>query len=100
MKSPKFDFGTTTTNAGEFLATSYALENTGVHAYHGQGFNIQSRAYLKVALTIATVEARHAGVVRPAGPELGARDLAHGAFDRPMKAKRILNTVRGTHFIQ
>ena len=84
----------------EFLATSYALENTGVHAYHGQVFNIQSRAYLKVALTIATVEARHAGVVG-----LLALNSAHaispdGAFDRGMKAKRILNTVRGTHFIQ
>ena len=100
VKEPKFDFGTTTSNAGEFLATSYALENTGVHAYHGQVFNIQSRAYLKVALTIATVEARHAGVVG-----LLALNSAHaispdGAFDRGMKAKRILNTVRGTHFIQ
>jgi len=99
VKEPKFDFGTTTTNTGEFLATSYALENTGVHAYHGQVFNIQSRGYLKVAVTIATVEARHAGV---AG--LLALNSAHaispdGAFDRGMKAKRILNTVRGTHFV-
>lgn len=100
VKEPKFDFGTTTTNTAEFLATSYALENTGVHAYHGQVFNIKTRGYLKVAITIATVEARHASV---AG--LLALNSAHalspdGAFDRGMKAKRILNTVRGTHFIQ
>jgi Ferritin-like domain len=100
VKSPKFDFGTTTTNTGEFLATAYALENTGVHAYHGQVFNIKSRAYLKAAVTIATVEARHASVFG-----LLALNSAHaispdGAFDRGKKAKRILNAVRETHFIQ
>lgn len=100
VKSPKFDFGTTTSNTGEFLATAYALENTGVHAYLGQGFNIKNPKYLKVALTIATVEARHAGVFG-----LLALNSAHaispqGAFDDPWKAKRVLNAVRGTHFIQ
>ncbi len=100
VKSPTFDFGTTTTNEAEFLATGYALENTGVHAYLGQAFNIQNAAYLKVALTIATVEARHAGAFG-----LLALNTAHaispqGAFDDPWKAKRVLNAVRGTHFIQ
>jgi rubrerythrin len=100
VKSPTFDFGTTTTNEAEFLATAYALENTGVHAYLGQGFNIANPAYLKVALTIVTIEARHAGVFG-----LLALNSAHaispqGAFDDPWKAKRVLNAVRGTHFIQ
>jgi rubrerythrin len=100
VKSPKFDFGTTTTNTSEFLATAYALENVGVHAYHGQAFNIQDPNILKVAITIATVEARHAGAFG-----LLARNSAHaispqGAFDDPWKAKRVLNAVRGTHFIQ
>jgi Ferritin-like domain len=100
VKSPTFAFGTTTTNEAEFLATAYALENTGVHAYLGQGFNIANPAYLKVALTIVTIEARHAGVFG-----LLALNSAHaispqGAFDDPWKAKRVLNAVRGTHFIQ
>ena len=60
----------------------------------------RTRAYLKVALTIATVEARHAGAFG-----LLALNSAHaispqGAFDDPWKAKRVLNAVRGTHFIQ
>ncbi len=100
VKEPKFDFGTTTTNTGEFLATAYALENVGVHAYLGQGFNIKNPKVLKAALTIATVEARHAGAFG-----LLARNSAHaispdGAFDDPWKAKRVLNAVRGTRFIQ
>jgi rubrerythrin len=100
VKEPTFDFGTTTSNTAEFLATAYALENTGVHAYLGQGFNIQNPAYLKAALTIVTVEARHAGAFG-----LLALNSAHavspdGAFDDPWKAKKVLNAVRGTHFIQ
>ena len=100
VKSPKFDFGTTTTNAAEFLPTAYALENTGVQAYMGQAFNIEKRAYLKAALTIVTVEARHASVFG-----LLALNSAHaispsGAFDRGRKAKRILSAVGETHFIQ
>jgi rubrerythrin len=100
VKEPEFDFGTTTTNTSEFLATAYALENTGVHAYLGQGFNIKDPKILKVALEIATVEARHAGAFG-----LLALNSAHaispqGAFDDPWKATRVLNAVRGTHFIQ
>ena len=57
-------------------ATAVRAREHGRPRLHGQAFNIQSRAYLKVALTIATVEARHARRVRAAGPELGARDLA------------------------
>jgi hypothetical protein len=71
-----------------------------VHAYLGQGFNIKDPKILKVALEIATVEARHAGAFG-----LLALNSAHaispqGAFDDPWKAKRVLNAVRGTHFIQ
>jgi hypothetical protein len=75
VKSPKFDFGTTTTNASEFLATAYALENPGVQAYYGQVFN-QGQA-----LPEGGDHDRHGrGAaclrVRAAGAELGGRDLA------------------------
>ena len=100
VSEPTFDFGTTTTNTTEFLATAYALENVGVHAYLGQGFNIQDPKVLKAALTIATVEARHAGAFG-----LLALNTAHavspdGAFDDPWKAKKVLNAVRDTRFIR
>jgi len=100
VPEPKFEFGTTTTNTTEFLATAYALENVGVHAYLGQGFNIQDPKVLKAALTIVTVEARHAGAFG-----LLALNSAHavspdGAFDDPWKAKKVLNAVRETRFIR
>ncbi len=75
VKEPKFDFGTTTTNTGEFLATAYALENTGVHAYLGQGFNIQDPKVLKAALDDRDGRGSPRWRLRPAGAQLGARSL-------------------------
>ena len=63
VKEPKFDFGTTTSNEAEFVATAFALENTGVGAYSGQALNIADPALVAAAVSILTVEARHASVI-------------------------------------
>src|SRR6478672_11575611 len=60
--APKVDFGSTTSNAASFIKTAVALENTGVHAYSGQALNIASPAYIAAALSIWSIEARHASV--------------------------------------
>jgi hypothetical protein len=100
VKSPKFEFGTTTTNTTEFLATAYALENTGVQAYIGQAFNIEKKAYLKAALTILTVEARHASVFGLLALNTAHSLSPYGAFDRGRNPKFILKAVEETGFIQ
>jgi hypothetical protein len=53
-----YDFGYT--DAGTFLATAAALENTGVSAYDGAGASIENPDLLTAAGTIVAVEARHA----------------------------------------
>lgn len=53
-----YDFGYT--DAGSFLATAAALENTGVSAYDGAGASLETPALLTAAGTIVAVEARHA----------------------------------------
>ena len=50
-------------NLEDFVATSQALENTGVGAYLGAAPVIFSRDYLAAAGSIALIEARHAGWV-------------------------------------
>ena len=53
-----YDFGYT--DAGTFLATAAALENTGVSAYDGAGASLENPDLLTAAGTIVAVEARHA----------------------------------------
>jgi rubrerythrin len=96
-KKPKFGFGKAVTDPATFAATSYVLENTGVHAYIGQAFNIKNAAYLGVALSIVTVEGRHAGAIASI---LGKKITPSGPFDTGYTASKVLTAVKGTGFIK
>ena len=63
VKKPEFDFGQATSDEAQFIATAVALENTGVGAYSGQALNIKDPEVIGAALSILTVEARHASVI-------------------------------------
>ncbi|MGI8712595.1 MAG: ferritin-like domain-containing protein, partial [Solirubrobacteraceae bacterium] len=95
-KSPKFNFGKAVTDKHTFAATAFVLENTGVHAYLGQAGNIQNKAYLLVAASIVTIEARHSGAI---GAYLGKSIAPSGPFDTGLPASAILKAVAGTKFI-
>jgi hypothetical protein len=100
VKKPKFDFGNTTSESQAFLETSFALENTGVHAYSGQAFNIKNPDYLAVALSIVTIEARHSGVVGLLLKNSADGIAPDGPFDTPFTARKVLKAVKATGFIQ
>ena len=100
VKKPKFDFGNTTSESQPFLETAFALENTGVHAYSGQAFNIKNPAYLAVALSIVTIEARHSGVIGLLLKNSADGIAPDGPFDTPYTAKKVLKAVKATGFIQ
>ena len=97
-KEPKFDFKGANTNAEMFMATAEVLENTGVHAYSGQALNIKNPAYVKAALSILTIEARHASVIGLLNGSKGSL-TPNGAFDTPLPASKVLAAVKGTGFI-
>jgi Ferritin-like domain len=100
IAAPKVDFGNTTSNEAAFLKTAVALENTGVHAYSGQALNIASPAYVAAALSIWSIEARHASV---AGLLLTGKPSGltpDGPFDTPLTAAAVLKAVKKTGFIQ
>jgi Ferritin-like domain len=101
-KEPKFDFKGANTSPEMFMKTAQVLENTGVHAYSGQALNIKSPAYVKAAISILTIEARHASVIGllnegtvPSGKEIAP----DGPFDTPLTAAAVLTAVKGTGFI-
>ena len=97
VKKPSFDFGKAVTDKDTFAATAYVLENTGVHAYIGQAGNISNSAYLLVALSIVTIEARHSGAI---GLYLGKAIAPSGPFDTGLPASAVLKAVAGTKFIK
>jgi hypothetical protein len=51
-------------NRAKVLAAAQAFEDTGVAAYNGAGYLIQSPVYLGLAGKIVSVEARHASFIR------------------------------------
>ena len=105
VRKPTFDFGDTVTDQEKFKQTAQVLEDTGVAAYAGQGTRIKQAAVVKAALSIHSVEARHAAWIRFINGG-GAANAATSAlpapvdFDRPKSMAAILRAVRGTGFIK
>jgi hypothetical protein len=99
VAKPSFDFGSAVTDVKTFAATSQVLENTGVGAYFGQAFNITKAADLKAAVSVMTVEARHAGAIGFYNDMTAKAVSPHGAFDQPLTAAAVLAAVKGTKFI-
>jgi hypothetical protein len=98
-KEPKFNFKGANTNVEMFMKTAAVLENTGVHAYSGQALNIKSAAYVKAAISILTIEARHASVIGLLNDPTGESIAPNGPFDTPLPAAKVLAAVKETGFI-
>ncbi len=95
MPRPAFDFQDTTAQDGAFLKTAVAFEDLATAAYKGQLGNLRSRAYLAAALSIHSVEARHAAWIRYLAGRVPAADAVDEPISRP-EAERI---VASTGFI-
>ena len=103
VKKPTFDFGDAVKSADLFAATAQVLEDTGVAAYAGQGPNILQRPVVQAALSIHSVEARHAAWIRflNTGGKGNASALpAPKGFDTPLSERAVLKAVTATGFIK
>jgi hypothetical protein len=67
-----------------------------VSAYAGQGPRLSQVPLVKAALSIHSVEARHAAAVRT----LSGKQFAPKAFDKPRTMKQVLKIVGKTGFIK
>jgi hypothetical protein len=89
---PKTDFSSALKSQKTVIDTAAMVENVGANAYLGQAPNIKSKEVLAAALSIHTVEARHASVLNQVrvpggfteGKYLGI--LPDGAFGAPATA--------------
>ena len=92
---PSFDFGNTVTDGDAFLRTAVAFEDLATAAYKGQLPNLQAQAYLAAALSIHSVEARHAAWIR----FLAGQTPAANAVDLPISRPEAEKIVASTGFI-
>ncbi len=89
---PKTKFGPVIDGgAKKILTTAAAVENLGAAAYLGQAANIKSAEILAAALSIHSVEARHASTLNTA---LGMPATPDGAFAKPADMATVLKTVK------
>lgn len=77
-------------NAKSVLELASTVENLGAAAYLGQAGNIKSPEVLASALSIHSVEGRHAAALNSL---LGKSITPDGAFARPATAKTVLKSV-------
>lgn len=92
---PQFNFRGTTQDPKAFTTTAVTLEETGVAAYKGQAPLVDSPVVLRAALTIHSVEARHAAWIRRIN---GMRPVI-GPADRALTREQVLAAVGATGFI-
>ncbi len=99
IAKPSFNYRGDTKRVSSFLRAAFTFENEGVAAYSGQAFNIKSPQILAAALSIVTVEARHASVIGliSHGTEYGISP--NGANDKPKGASQVLKDVTSLNYI-
>jgi hypothetical protein len=95
VKEPTFNFQGVTENQAKFLKTAVAFEDLAVAAYKAKAPDIKSPALLAVAVSIHSVEARHAAWMRRLVGILPAAK----AFDDAIEEPEILRIVESTGFI-
>jgi rubrerythrin len=99
VAKPTFDFNGANAAITSFQQTAFALENTGVHAYAGQAPNLEDSAVAATALSIVTIEARHAASIATILNTSGYPINPNGAFDNPYSASEVLAIAKSTGFI-
>ena len=95
VKRPYFNFKGVTESERPFLKTAVAFEDLAVEAYKGQAPRLDSKGVLAVAVSIHSVEARHAAWMRHLFGILPAAK----AFDDAAGKGEVLRTVASTGFI-
>jgi hypothetical protein len=95
VAKPFFDFGGVTEDEDAFIKTAVAFEDLGTAAYKGQAYRIESPALLAAAISIHSVEARHAAWIR----YLAGAPPASAAFDEPKSMPEVRRLVASTGFI-
>jgi rubrerythrin len=78
-------------SAAQVAKLAASVENLGAAAYLGQAARIQSKEILAAALSIHSIEARHAATLNLLTKQ---NPTPHGAFGKPMTMAQVLRVVK------
>lgn len=95
VRRPSFNFRGVTEDKAKFLRTAVAFEDLGAAAYKGQAARIKAPALLAAAVSIHSVEARHAAWMR----YLAGTTPAASAFDEGKPVSEVRQIVASTRFV-
>lgn len=93
-EEPATDFGAATADPDAFGAAAVTLEDIAVAAYNGQAANLTKPA-LQAAVTIISVDARHAAWIR----SIIGQPPAEHAVDEPLSAEQATASLDETGFL-
>jgi hypothetical protein len=95
VKSPGFDYGSVTADESAFLKTAVAFEDATAALLKWQAPRLDSRAIVAAAVSLHSVETRHAAWIR----HLVGLQPAATAFDKPASQHKMAQLIDSTHFL-
>jgi hypothetical protein len=95
VKSPAFNYGNVTSDEAAFLKTTVAFEDLTAALLKWQAPRLDSRAIVAAAVSLHSVETRHAAWIR----HLIGLQPAATAFDKPASQQKMAELIDSTHFI-
>jgi hypothetical protein len=95
VPNPGFDYGNVTSNERAFLKTAVAFEDLTAALLKWQAPRLDSRSIVAAAVTLHSVETRHAAWIR----HIVGLQPATRAFDKPASQARMARLIASTHFV-
>jgi Ferritin-like domain len=95
IKDPTFDYGKVTADESAFLKTAVAFEDLTAALLKWQAPRLDSRAIVAAAVSLHSVETRHAAWIR----HLIGLQPAATAFDKPASQHQMAQLIDSTHFL-
>jgi hypothetical protein len=95
VPSPTFNYGQATSDEQTFIRTAVGFEDLTAALLKWQAPRLDSRSIVAAAVTLHSVETRHAAWIRHL---VGLKPAAR-AFDKPASQQKMAQLIASTHFI-
>jgi hypothetical protein len=95
VKSPGFNYGSVTSDEAKFLKTAVAFEDLTAALLKWQAPRLDSREIVAAAVSLHSVETRHAAWIR----HIVGLQPAAAAFDKPASQRKMTQLIDSTNFL-